>query len=144
MKTQNNRLTKAIKAEKRKLDQRIESIGWAFFLVISGALLIAPEGLVPDGTWLLGTGLIILGSMGIRYLYRIRVDGFWTVLGILALGYGISEFFGLNLPIFPVLLVIIGVVIVYKALFGKTESHDDFWKFCWDGENDESAGRNAG
>jgi hypothetical protein len=140
MKTQNNQLTKAIKEKKRKLDKQIESIGWALFLVMSGVLLIAPEGFAPDGSWLLGTGLIILGSMGIRFLYGIRVDGFWTVLGILALGYGISEFFGLNLPLFPVLLVIIGVVIVYKAFFGKIEHKDDFWKFCWDGENNENAG----
>ncbi len=130
MKTQNNQPTNTLEAKKNAFDKRIESIGWALFLIMSGALLIAPEGLVPDGTWLLGTGLIILGSMGIRYLYGIRVDGFWTILGFLALGYGISEFFSLNLPVFPAILVIIGAVIVYKVLTGKINWRDDGWK-CW-------------
>jgi hypothetical protein len=119
-----------MKTQKRKLDQRIESFGWALFLVMSGILLIAPEDFAPEGTWLLGTGLIILGSMGIRYLYGIRVDGFWTILGILAFGYGISEFFSLDLPVFPALLVVIGAVIVYKALTGKINLQDNGWK-CW-------------
>ncbi len=130
MTTQNNQRPKTLEAKKNAFDKRIESIGWALFLIMSGVLLIAPDGLVPDGTWLIGMGLIILGSMGIRYLYGIRIDGFWTILGILALGYGVSEFFSLNLPVFPVLLVIIGMVIVYKAFIGKTNSRDNFWE-CW-------------
>jgi hypothetical protein len=119
-----------MEAKKHAFDKRIESIGWALFLVMSGALLIAPEGLVPEGTWLLGMGLIILGSMGIRYLYGIRIDGFWTILGFLALGSGISEFFNLDLPVFPAILVIIGAVIVYKALTGKINLKEENWK-CW-------------
>ncbi len=128
-----------MKTQKRKLDQRIESVGWALFLIWSGALLIAPDALVPDGSWLIGTGLIIIVSMGIRYLLGIRVDGFWTVLGFLALGYGISEFFSLNLPVFPVLLIIVGAVIVYKAFLGKIEHEEDFWKYSRKDENDEKA-----
>lgn len=139
MATQNNQLTKTVKAKKRKLDQRIESIGWAVFLIWSGALLIAPEGLFPEGSWLIGTGTIIIVSMGIRYLYGIRVDGFWTILGFLALGFGISEFFRLNLPVFPVLLIIVGVVILYNVFFGKVDHNEDFWKYCWKSENDEKA-----
>ncbi len=130
MKIQNNQPSNTIEAKKIAFDKRIESIGWALFLIMSGALLIAPDKLVPDGTWLIGTGLIILGSMGIRYIYGIRVDGFWTIMGTLALGYGISEFFSLNLPVFPVLLVVFGAVIVYKAFTGKIDSKGDFWK-CW-------------
>jgi len=126
MTTQNNQPTKILEAKKNAFDKRIEAFGWALFLIMSGTLLIAPDGLVPDGTWLIGTGLIILGSMGIRYIYRIRVDGFWTILGILALGYGVSELFSLNLPVFPVLLVVFGAVIVFKAFLGKVDSQDDF------------------
>lgn len=149
MTTQNNQLTKANKAKKRKLDRLIESIGWALFLIWSGALLIAPDGLVPEGSWLIGTGLIIIVSMGIRYLYGIRVDGFWTVLGFLALSFGISEFFRLDLPVFPVLLIIAGVVIIYNVFFRKIDPKKDFWDYCWHrkgfweccwkGENDERA-----
>jgi len=131
MTTQNNQLSEAIWAKKRKMDRQIESIGWALFLIWSGALLIAPDGLVPEGSWLIGTGLIIIASMGIRYLYGIRVDGFWTILGFLALGFGISEFFSLNLPVFPALLILVGVVIVFNVFFRKISHERYFWRYPW-------------
>ncbi len=131
MANQDDRLTKAICEKKRKLDRMIESMGWALFLIWSGALWIAPDETVPEGLWLIGTGLIILGSMGIRYLYGIKVNGFWTILGFLALGFGISEFFDLNLPVFPVLLIIVGLVIGYNVFFRRTGSTKEFWSYPW-------------
>lgn len=139
MTTQDNQLAEALEAKKRKLDKRIESIGWALFLIWSGALLIAPDRLVPEGLWLIGTGLIIIVSMGIRYLYGIRVDGFWTILGLLALGFGISEFFSLGLPVFPVLLIVVGAVILYKTFLGKIDHKDDFWKYRREEKNDKKS-----
>lgn len=131
MTTQNNQLKKDVNAQKRILDRRIESIGWALFLIWSGALMISPHGLFPEGSWLMGTGLIIMLSMGIRYLYGIRIDGFWMVLGILALGFGISEFFSLSVSVFPVLIIIMGVVIVYNAFFRKIDHERHFWRHPW-------------
>jgi hypothetical protein len=127
MTNQDDRLKKTIWEKKRKLDRKIESMGWALFLIWSGALLIAPDEIVPRGLWLTGTGLIIIGSMGIRYLYGIKIDGFWTILGFLALGFGISEFFDLNLPVFPVLLIIAGLIIGYNVFFRKTGPKREFW-----------------
>ncbi len=131
MNTQNNQLSEDIWAKKRKMDRRIESIGWALFFIWSGVLLIAPHGYFPEGSWLIGTGLIIVVSMGIRYLYGIRINGFWLVLGLLALSFGISEFFRLDLPVFPILLIIGGVVIVYIALFRKIDHERHFWRYPW-------------
>ena len=84
-----------------------------------GGLWLAPEGTFPEGTWLIGTGLIIIVLMGIRSLYGIKVSGFWFVLGVIALGFGISDVFGLNIPVFPILIIIIGISIVFKPLFKK-------------------------
>lgn len=131
MTNQDDRFTKTIREKKRKLDRKIESMGWALFLIWSGALLIAPDEIVPTGLWLTGTGLIIIGSMGIRYLYGIKIDGFWTILGFLALGFGISEFFDLNIPVFPVLLIIAGLVIGYNVFFRKTGPKREFWPCFW-------------
>jgi hypothetical protein len=41
------------------LDRRLEGIGWALFLIMIGGLGLVPS--VPQGTWLVGTGLIMLG-----------------------------------------------------------------------------------
>jgi hypothetical protein len=99
-------------AKKRALDKRLDSIGWGLFLIMIGGLWLAPEGLVPEDSWLIGTGAIILVMMGIRYLYGIKISGFWLVLGIVALAFGISDVFGLNIPVFPILIIIIGASVV--------------------------------
>jgi hypothetical protein len=101
------------------LDKRLDSIGWALFLIMIGGLWLAPEGTVPEGTWLIGTGVIILGLMAVRYLNGIKVSGFWLVLGIVALAFGISSVFGLNIPVLPILIIIIGLNIILKPLIQK-------------------------
>ena len=105
--------------KKKTLDKRLESIGWALFLIMIGGLWLAPEGFVPEGTWLIGTGAIILGLMVVRNLYGIKVNAFWLVLGIVALAFGISSVFGLNIPVLPILIIIIGINIVLKPLLQK-------------------------
>jgi len=131
MTEQNNQNTNNSRAQKQAMDKRLESIGWALFFVMSGILWIMPEELVPEGAWLFGTGLIILGFSGIRYLYRIKIEEFWLVMGILFLSFGLSEYFILDLPILPILLVLIGISIVYKAFLSKTRKRDGFDK-CWE------------
>lgn len=84
-----------------------------------GGLWLSPEGMFPEGTWLIGTGLIIIVLMGIRSLYGIKVSGFWFVLGVIALAFGISDVFGLNIPVFPILIIIVGISIVFKPLSKK-------------------------
>jgi len=106
-------------AKKRALDKRLDSIGWGLFLIMIGGLWLAPEGLVPEDSWLIGTGAIILVMMGIRYLYGIKISGFWLVLGIVALAFGISDVFGLNIPVFPILIIIIGASVVLTPFLKK-------------------------
>ncbi len=123
--------TKNLRAQKQAMDKRLESIGWALFFVMSGILLLMPEELVPGGAWLIGTGLIILSFTGIRYLYRIKIEGFWFVMGILFLSFGLAEYFSLDLPILQILLILFGISIIYKAFLSKTRKWDGFDK-CWE------------
>ena len=105
--------------KKKALDQRLDALGSGLFLIMIGGLWLAPEGWVPEGTWLIGTGVIILGLMFIRYINDIKVNGFWLVVGLIALGFGVSDVFGLDVPVFPILLIIIGVHILLKPLLQK-------------------------
>jgi hypothetical protein len=105
-----------IDTQKSALDKRLDALGWGLFLIMIGCLWLIPDESVPAGIWLIGTGLIILVLMGVRYMYGIKISGFWLVLGILALIFGISDFFGLGLPLLPILIIIIGVSIVVKHL----------------------------
>jgi len=119
MAANNDKPKSNVDAPKRALDKRLEALGWGLFLVMIGCLWLVPEGTVPEGTWLIGTGVIILGLMGVRYIYGIKISGFWLVLGIVALAFGISDVFGLNIPVFPILLIIFGVSIILKPLLKK-------------------------
>jgi hypothetical protein len=109
-------------AQKKALDKRLDALGWGLFLIMIGCLWLIPEERVPEGTWLIGAGVIILGLIGIRFLYGIKISGVWLVTGVLALAFGISDFSGLNLPVFPILIILFGLSIVMKPLFKKKSS----------------------
>lgn len=103
-------------AETMALKRRLDGIGWALFLIMIGGLWLMPEGTVPEGTWLIGVGLIMLGISAVRSLNGIKVSWFTVVLGVIALASGASGFFGVNLPWFPILLVLVGASIILEQL----------------------------
>jgi len=105
--------------KKRALNARIDAIGWALFFIMIGALFLLPEGTVPQTTWLLGAGLIMLGENVFRRLKGIRMEGCTLVLGIIALTFGIGGFIGIGLPVFPILLILLGASIILGPLFRK-------------------------
>jgi hypothetical protein len=94
----------------------LDGIGWALFLIMIGGLWLMPEGTVPEGTWLIGVGLIMLGISVVRSLSGIDVSWFTVVLGVIALASGASDFFGVSLPWFPILLILIGASIILEQV----------------------------
>ena len=54
--------------QKLALNARLEAIGWALFLIWIGGLWLMPDERLPEETWLIGAGLIMLGLNGVRYL----------------------------------------------------------------------------
>jgi hypothetical protein len=101
------------------LDRRLDAVGWGLFLVLVGGLWLMPEGWIPEGAWLVGAGLIILGLNLVRYFSSLKVSGFWIFLGALALISGITAFLGVDLPVFPILLVVFGVGILVNLLVDR-------------------------
>lgn len=99
---------------KRALDRQLEGIGWALFLIMIGGLALIPN--VPGGVWLIGVGLIMLGLNGARYLNGIRMRNFTLVLGTLALLLGVAELLGLDWPVFPILLILIGASVIFDVI----------------------------
>ncbi len=119
MEKQSDQPNESLDEKKNALDKRLDAVGWALFLIMIGGLWLAPDGAIPEGTWLIGTGVIILGLMVVRYINSIKVNGFWLMLGIVALAFGISSVFGLNIPVLPILIIIIGLNIILKPLLQK-------------------------
>lgn len=119
MNTQNNQAVSNGQTSENTLDKKLEAIGWALFLIMIGGLWFLPKGLLPDSVWLIGTGIILLGLTGVRYIYNVKISGFWVVVGIIALALGISAVYNLNLPVFPALIIFFGLSIIYKLVKNK-------------------------
>ncbi len=106
--------------QKSALNRRLEAIGWGLFLIMIGAIWLVPDGQVPQGTWLIGAGLIMLGINWVRHHNGIKMSGLTIILGILALFAGLSGLFGVK-PIVAILFILIGASIILKPLIKKKE-----------------------
>lgn len=105
--------------KKKSLNDKIDAVGWGLFFIMIGVLLLAPEGNVPETAWLVGAGLILLGGNAARRLNNIKMCGCTVFLGIIALVAGIAGLYGVTLPIFPIILIIIGGSIIFKLIAEK-------------------------
>jgi hypothetical protein len=108
-------LPRAVHGEpKEALNKRLEAIGWGLFLIIIGALWLFPDELVPNGTWLIAAGVIMLGVNLVRYLNDIKLSGASVLLGLLAVIFGVGELTGLDLPFVAILLIVFGLGIILR------------------------------
>jgi hypothetical protein len=108
--------------EKRRLGKRIEEVAWALFLVMTGTLWLAPSGWIPEGTWLAGAGLILLGLNAARHFYGLGLQGFGIVAGIAALIGGVGRILGRNFLFIPILLIAWGAAMIIKSIAGPAKS----------------------
>ena len=99
---------------KEAVNRRLEAIGWGLFLIIIGALWLIPDERVPDGTWLIAAGVIMLGVNIVRYLNDIKLSRASLLLGLLALIFGVGAFVGLDLPFVAILLIVFGAGIILR------------------------------
>lgn len=105
--------------KKMHLNKQLEAIAWGLFLIMIGAFWLLPDETVPEGTWLLGVGIILIGLNGARYLYGIKMSGFTIFLGIVAFIIGIGALVGVDLPIFPILIILWGLSVVLEPFLKK-------------------------
>lgn len=108
----------AADADKQVLNKRLESIGWALFLILIGLTALFP-GRVPEGISSIGIGLIMLCLNAARYMNGIKMSTFTLVLGFVALVSGIGELMGVDLPILAMLLILAGLNAIRNAVSGK-------------------------
>jgi hypothetical protein len=123
--SEQTKIEKTIDPEKAALNKNLERMAWGLFLIMLGGFMFIRQ--VPDGLWSIGVGAIMLGLNAARYLNQIRMSGFTTVLGILAMAGGVVQLFGVDGVEGAFLLIILGAYLVLKPwfdgrrLFGKAE-----------------------
>ncbi len=116
-----------IDPDKAALNKRLEAVGWGLFLVMLGGFILVPGDQFPKGWWSIGVGVIMLGLNVARYFNHIRMSGFTTFLGLIAIISGILELAGLDMLGGALFLIILGAYILIKPwfdrrqLFGKAE-----------------------
>ena len=127
MSEQSPKPANVVDPEKAALNKRIETIFWGLFLIMLGGQFLLKNANLPNGTWDVGIGLILLGLNAARYFNGLRMSGFTTFLGILALVGGLAQvFFKFDLD-GVLLLIILGSYLILKPwfekhqLFGKAE-----------------------
>jgi cytosine/uracil/thiamine/allantoin permease len=99
---------------KHELNRRLESISWGLFLIMLGGFALLKS--VPEGTWLVGAGVIMLGLNGLRLLFGIRIGWTTVILGTVALLSGLGSVYGVSIPVGPMLVILIGLAIILRAL----------------------------
>ncbi len=103
----------------RALNKRYEAIAWGAFFIVFG--LTGLFNALPNGVGTLAVGVILLGLNLARYLSHIPPSGFTTFLGAMALLFGGADLardllnLKFDLPVFPLLLIAIGVVWLLRA-----------------------------
>jgi hypothetical protein len=107
-------MAQTLGTSRRDLDGRLDTVGWGLFFVMSGVVLLVPG--LPDGSWLIGLGALFLGLSAVRYTTGLPVSGFGVVVGIFAIAAGACAIAGLAAPLFALLLVGCGLVLVTREL----------------------------
>jgi len=105
--------------EKKALNGRLEAMGWGLFLIMLGGFALIPGDQIPRGVWSIGLGLIMLGLNIARYFYGLKLSGFTTFLGLLALLGGIAQLMGYDELEGAFLFIILGAYVLLKPWFDR-------------------------
>jgi uncharacterized membrane protein len=121
------KVERTIDPEKAALNKRLETVFWGLFLIMLGGWALIPDETIPKGAWSIGVGLLLLSLNAVRYMNKIRMSGFTTILGILSLLGGLGDMLGWADLNGAMLLIILGAYLILKpwverqGLFGKAE-----------------------
>jgi len=119
--------TPVLDPEKAALNKRLETAFWGLFLIMLGGQFLLKNVNLPDGIWDIGIGLIFLGLNAARYFSGLKMSGFTSFLGVIALLGGLAQMvFRFDLG-GALLLIVLGAMLILKpwfdqkGLFGKAE-----------------------
>ena len=95
--------------------ERVDTIGWGVLFLVIGVVSLLPA--MPNGSWLVAAGLVLLGASAVRAWMRLPVYGATLVAGVVALAAGIFTVAGLTTEVGPLVLIVLGLTIVAGALY---------------------------
>ncbi len=94
---------------RRDRRNRFDAAGWALFFIWVGVAWLADVGV---GVGLLGVSVITLGMQGLRKIYGVPVEGFWILVGFGFAIAGFWQWFAIETPLAPLILIAVGVALL--------------------------------
>ncbi len=110
------------KDERKRLSGRLDDVGWALLFLMSGAILAIPGIPHPWAAWFIGVGAILIAVNVVRYAMGLRVNALTAGCGAIAAAAGVGAYFGIEIPILALVLVLIGAVILLEPLATRSRS----------------------
>jgi hypothetical protein len=94
-------------------NERDERIAWGLFFVMLGVTQLVPAA--PSGSWLVGAGVILLGLCAARLRRRVPIEWFTLGLGLLVMIEGVAEWSGRDVPVLPIVMIVVGMRLLVNA-----------------------------
>ncbi len=104
------------KDERKRLSGRLDDVAWALLFLMSGAILAIPGIPHPWAAWFIGVGAVLLGVNLARVANGLPASVLITGCGVIAVAAGVGAYWGVDLPIVALVLVLIGAVILIEPL----------------------------
>jgi hypothetical protein len=102
--------------EKHHISEKLAAGGWGLFFLWLGIAFLAKVGM---GIGLLGVGIITLGGQVARKYFKLKLEGFYVVVGSLFLAGGIWELYTPKVSLVPILLIAAGCAMIVSVFLGK-------------------------
>jgi hypothetical protein len=107
-------VTTTMHSVQKDLESRMDAAGWGLFLLMSGAMLLVPG--LPDGSWLTGVGILLIGLSALRAIFGLPVNSFGVIMAVVLVAGGVGEVAGVAVPWFALMLVLCGLALVFGEL----------------------------
>jgi hypothetical protein len=115
--------TKPEAADRSNSAERLDAVGWGLFFIWIGAALLFEFSW---GTTLVGIGIITLAGQLARFSSRLKLEGFWIVVGVAFLLGGIWQLVDAEMSLGPILLILAGLTVLLGGFLPKRlKSHID-------------------
>lgn len=99
--------------------RQIDSAAWAVFFIWVGIVMLAG---VSWAWFLVGVGVLIAGAQAVRRQQGLKVEISGVIVGLIIFAAGIWDLLALPLPLMPIILIVLGGYLLWKALSPKTEA----------------------
>ena len=102
--------------------RRFDAAGWALFFIWVGVAWLAD---VSIAVGLLGVAAITLGMQAIRKVSGVPVEGFWVLVGLGFAVAGAWQWFDVEKPFAPIVLIAIGVALLIWRVWPWSRHSDE-------------------